>query len=372
MPSLPSVLRSSFRRLFPTPRGAAACRALPARWVVSLLALVLLPACGGGQSAPLSDGTGAATAGGGAATTAQAIRIDVERLYQDASFLAADSLEGRRVGTPGNAMARAWLMARLQEIGVEPLGPGGSDAPATQGTGGFGVTFPAIIGEDNQAVDGVNLVGRILGADPEGPVIVLGAHYDHLGIRDGEIYNGADDNASGTSGVLAMAEQLVASRPSHTVIVALFDGEEGGLRGARAFVGNPPVPLERIALMVNLDMVGRNEAGELYAVGTYHRPGLEPLVDQVAADAPVTLLKGHDRPDLPPGDDWTSASDHGPFHQQGVPFLYFGVEDHPDYHQPTDTADKLQPEFHAAAVETILRVLEAADRALASGSGGWR
>ena len=337
-----------------------------ARWVLPLLTLTFLPACGGGQSAP------PAAAEGAASTALQTVRIDVDRLHRDASILAADSLEGRRVGTAGNAVARAWLIGRLQEIGVEPLGAGESDAVATPETGGFGVTFPAVIGEDNSPVEGVNLVGRISGTSPDGPVFVLGAHYDHLGVRDGEIYNGADDNASGTVGILAIAEQLVASRPTHTVILALFDGEEGGLRGARAFVGSPPVPLDRIALMINLDMVGRNEAGELYAVGTYHRPGLEPLVAGVAADAPVTLLMGHDRPDLPPGDDWTNASDHGPFHQQGVPFLYFGVEDHPDYHQPTDTSDRLQPAFHAAAVETVLRVLEAADSALAGGSGGWR
>jgi len=337
-----------------------------ARWLLPLLTLTVLPACGGGQSAPpVADERAASTA-------LQTVRIDVDRLHRDASILAADSMEGRRVGTPGNAAARAWLIGRLQEIGVEPLGVGEGEGEATPGSGGFGVTFPAVIGGDNTPVEGVNLVGRIPGSSPDGPVIVLGAHYDHLGVRDGEIFNGADDNASGTSGALAIAEQLVAQRPSHTVIVALFDGEEGGLRGARAFVGNPPLPLDRIALMINMDMVGRNDAGELYAVGTYHRPGLEPLVAAVAADAPVTLLMGHDRPDLPPGDDWTNASDHGPFHQQGVPFLYFGVEDHADYHQPTDTADRLQPAFHAAAVETVLRVLEAADRALAGGSGGWR
>lgn len=370
MPSCAAMTRSALSipsRVLHRPASAVK----PLRWLLPLLALILLPACGGGQSAPVVEGAGTATAAA-AAPAVQEIRIDVEGLHRDASILAADSLEGRRVGTPGNAMARAWLVGRLQEIGVEPLGAGASDAPAVDGTGGFGVGFPAIIGEDNQPVEGVNLVGRIQGTRPDGPVIVLGAHYDHLGIRDGEIFNGADDNASGTSGVLAMARQLQAARPTHTVILALFDGEEGGLRGARAFVGNPPVPLDRIALMVNLDMVGRNDAGELYAVGTHHRPGLAPLVDEVAADAPVTLLKGHDSPDLPPGDDWTSASDHGPFHQQGVPFLYFGVEDHPDYHQPTDTADRLQPEFHAAAVETILRVLEAADRELAGGSSGWR
>lgn len=334
------------------------------RWLPFLvLAVAGLPACAGGQSAPLAaSGTVAASD----------LRIDVDRLHRDLTLLAHDSMEGRRVGTEGNARARAFLVERLAEIGVEPLGPGGAGGGAVAGTSGYGAAFAAVIGQDNAPVQGVNLVGRISGTAGDGPVIVLGAHYDHLGVRDGEIFNGADDNASGTSGVLALAEHLAANRPRHTVVVALFDGEEGGLRGARAFVGSPPVPLERVALMVNLDMVGRNDAGELYAVGTFHRPALIPLVQGAAAGAPVTLLMGHDRPDLPPGDDWTMASDHGPFHQAGVPFLYFGVEDHEDYHKPTDEIAGIQPEFHAAAVETVLRVLEAADRALAERPEGWR
>jgi len=299
--------------------------------------------------------------------------IDGERLHADLRNLAHDSLEGRRVGTEGNAKARSILIRRLQEIGVEPV-QGWGTGEVTAESGGFGVPFAAVIGPDNVPIEGVNLVGRIAGtaSAPGSPAILVGAHYDHLGVRDGEIYNGADDNASGTTGVLALAEALSRAPLTHTVIIALFDGEEGGLRGARAMVGSPPVPLEEVALMVNLDMVGRNDRGELYAVGTHHYPGLAPLVDGVAATAPITLLRGHDRPDLPPGDDWTMASDQGPFHQAGVPILYFGVEDHPDYHKPTDEVDGIQPAFHAAAVETVLRVLEAADRALSEGVAGWR
>lgn len=327
----------------------------------AVVILLLAPTQACGQDTSMAQEAATPTLG------ASDIRIDAARLHADLRVLAHDSMEGRRVGTPGGARARAFLVERLAEIGVEPF----LESP-TEGTRGFGMTFTAVIGEDNAPVEGVNLVGRIRGTAGDGPVIVVGAHYDHLGIRNGDIYNGADDNASGTSGVLAIAEHLMANRPRHTVILILFDGEEGGLRGARAFVGSPAVPLADIGLMINLDMVGRNDAGELYAVGTYHRPSLIPLVDGVAASAPVTLLKGHDSPDLPRGDDWTMASDHGPFHQAGVPFLYFGVEDHEDYHRPTDTAERIQPAFHAAAVETVLRVLEAADQELAGNPDRWR
>jgi Zn-dependent M28 family amino/carboxypeptidase len=134
-----------------------------------------------------------------------------------------------------------------------------------------------------------------------------------------------------------------------------------GLQGARAFVANPPVPQDALLFNVNMDMISRNEADELYAAGTYHYPWLVPLIERLAADAPVTLLMGHDRPDLPPGDDWTQSSDHGPFHTAGIPFLYFGVEDHPDYHRPTDTFENIDPDFFARAAETVRRTIRALD-----------
>ena len=110
---------------------------------------------------------------------------------------------------------------------------------------------------------------------------------------------------------------------------------------------------------VNLDMVGRNEAGELYVAGTYHYPQLLPMVTEVQAVAPLKLLVGHDRPDLPPGDDWNGSSDHGPFHNAGIPFLYFGVEDHPDYHRATDDWDKIEYESQRAILEVVVKTTRA-------------
>jgi hypothetical protein len=119
-------------------------------------------------------------------------------------------------------------------------------------------------------------------------------------------------------------------------------------------------------------MVSRSEAGELYAAGTHHSPSLTPLVEQVAQNAEVSLRIGHDTPGLPPGDDWTLASDHGPFHEAGIPFLYFGVEDHAGYHAPTDDFEAITPAFFVAAVETILDFVRLADSdsaAIWEGSG---
>jgi Zn-dependent M28 family amino/carboxypeptidase len=124
-----------------------------------------------------------------------------------------------------------------------------------------------------------------------------------------------------------------------------------GLLGARAFVASPPIPLARIAANVNLDMVSRNDRDELYAAGAAHYPQMRPLLEGLIPDALVTLRLGHDSGGG--SADWTSQSDHGAFHAVRIPFVYFGVEDHPDYHKPTDTADRIHPGFYHRAVRTI-------------------
>jgi Zn-dependent M28 family amino/carboxypeptidase len=251
------------------------------------------------------------------------------------------------VGTLGNLKARHFLERRMAEAGLHPIGtPAGYGRP---------FSWPRGTGE--------NLVGLVPGRDPEAEVIVLTAHYDHLGVQDGRIYNGADDNASGTAAALELARQLLADPPEHPVLVALLDAEEYGGWGARAFVDDPPVPRERIALNVNLDMVSRTD-GLLWAAGAYHTPALHPVLEEVVGRAPLTLRQGHDRPGAPEGDDWTSQSDHQAFHDAGIPFVYFGVEDHEDYHRSTDDFDRVNPGEYVASVQTILMALRALDAAL--------
>jgi hypothetical protein len=274
--------------------------------------------------------------------------IDVDGLLRDISVLAHDSMEGRAAGTPGGERARRYLVAQLDSLGI-PAPPGGRTA-AFEWTGG---PPPAT---------GVNVLALVEGTAVPDRYVVVTAHYDHLGVDNGQTYNGADDNASGTAALLALAELFAAAPPRHSFLFVLFDAEEVGLRGAQAFLDDPPVPIESIAMNVNLDMVSRSDVGELYAAGTYHYPSLEPYVDEVAARSGVSLLKGHDSPGLPPGDDWTDASDHGPFHQASIPFIYFGVEDHEAYHRPSDDVEGITPEFFADAVRTIADFLRVIDR----------
>jgi Zn-dependent M28 family amino/carboxypeptidase len=282
----------------------------------------------------------------GQAAVAAGVRAHpmVDALY----ILAADSMEGRQTGTPGNERARRFLLAELREFGVTPLVPGYEHH--------FHFTS-----RQGAALKGINLLGVVRGTVAPDRYIVVSAHFDHLGVRNGEIYNGADDNASGVAAVLEFARRLQASPPRHSVILALFDAEEMGLRGAAAFVESPPIPREAIVMNLNMDMVSRSEEGVLWAAGSSHYPQFTPLIEQVAASAPVTLKRGHDTPSDTPGYDWTFSSDHGPFHRAGIPFLYFGVEDHAGYHQPSDIAEDITPEFYIVAVETIWRVLRLVD-----------
>lgn len=302
--------------------------------------LVTLAAC----STPPQNGAVAARQ-----PAAGASPIDAQRLRSDIRVLSHDSMEGRRTATIGNERARTFLLGSLREIELERFGTGYEQPFDFTPRGG------------TQQMRGINLVGWVRGTQHPDRYIVITAHFDHLGMRDGETFNGADDNASGSVALLELARHFRAQPPAHSIIFALLDAEELGLQGARAFVANPPVPQSAIVFNINMDMVSRNAKDELYAAGTYHSPWTLPIVERIAADAPVTLLTGHDRPDLPPGDDWTQSSDHGPFHAAGIPFLYFGVEDHADYHQPTDTYENIDMDFYPRAVETVLRAARALD-----------
>ena len=274
--------------------------------------------------------------------------VDANRLLADVGVLAHDSMQGRAAGTEGNERARAFLARALGATGARPVVETGR---------GFEHPFEWVRGS------GVNLVGAIPGRADASEVIVLTAHYDHVGVRDGQIFNGADDNASGVAAALEIARRIARDPLGHTLIVALLDAEEVGSRGARAFVAAPPVPLERVALDVNLDMVSRTD-GLLWAGGASHTPALRPVLERVAERAPMRLQLGHDRPNAPEGDDWTQLSDHVAFHEQGIPFVYFGVDDHVDYHRPTDDTERIDPAEYAAAVETILIALREIDAAL--------
>ncbi len=291
-------------------------------------------------------------------TRAANLRVDSDRLMEVVTTLADPKFEGRAAGSPGGLAARAWVLERFKSIGLQPV----------SGSYVFPFTFTRMTMTGRANGEGANVVGQCLGTDTKAPVFVVSAHYDHLGVRNGSFYPGADDNASGVAVMLAVAEHCQRTPFRRTVIFAAFDAEEAGLQGAKVFVASPPLPKERIALNINLDMVSRNDKREIFVAGTHPWPQLKAPLEAVSKRAPIAVLFGHDKPVAVAGgvDDWTNQSDHGPFHDAKIPFVYFGVEDHADYHKPTDTADKINRGFFVDVAETVLDAVLQLDAAFAT------
>ena len=280
-----------------------------------------------------------------------AAEVDSTRLIRHVAVLAADSMQGRRPGTPGADRARRYIVEQMRQAGLESVGAS--------------FEHPFDPGNRGRAV---NLIGRIAGSTHPERVVLITAHYDHVGIgrpvAGDSIYNGADDNASGTAALLEMARYFSRNRPQATLVFAALDAEEMGLLGAEELVRNPLFPLRSIAVNVNMDMVSHSERGELYAAGTRRYPFLRKYVEAVASRSRIALRMGHDTPSPSPSDDWTEQSDHFVFHRAGIPFLYFGVEDHDDYHRPSDELETITQRFFVGAVSAMIDAVRTLDASI--------
>ena len=313
--------------------------------------------------------------------------INAEQLLEDVRILSADAMEGRGAGTRGSAMARAYIERRFADAGLKPLGASyektfslsgdaGNKKDAGEKTKDAGKKAKDAgkkakdeskkeKGAEKKEATATNIVGFVRGKTHAERYIVVTAHYDHLGIRNGQIYNGADDNASGVAVLLQLAARFAREQPDNSIIFAALDAEELGLKGAFALVSELQAEKLKVALNFNLDMVSHSERGELYASGAYHTPALRPLLEAVATRASAKLLLGHDRPEQG-HDDWTQQSDQFAFHLAKIPFVYFGVEDHEDYHKPSDDFETITPAFFVHAAETMLDALQTLDANLST------
>jgi len=274
--------------------------------------------------------------------------IDAHKLLQDLKTLSADEMEGRKPDTPGSAKARAYILERFKQSGIKPFGDS------------YLQTFGLKSSGDKTGPQGFNVIGFIKGAQQPERYLVVTAHYDHLGIKNEKIYNGANDNASGVAALFALAAYFHRHAPAHTLIFAALDGEETGLKGARALLNEPPVKKQEMVMNVNVDMICRDKKNTLYAVGTSHYRFLKPYLEKVAGKAPVTFLLGHDRSGGNE-EDWTRDSDHYAFHKEKIPFIYFGVEDYQHHHEADDDYENINPAFYVGAVEIILDAVKQFD-----------
>jgi Zn-dependent M28 family amino/carboxypeptidase len=206
------------------------------------------------------------------------------------------------------------------------------------------------------------VIGVLPGTDPalRGQAIVIGAHYDHLGRggesslapdQVGQIHPGADDNASGTAVVMALARAFAgAGGAPRTLVFAAFSGEELGLLGSAEYVRRPAVPMDKTVLMANLDMVGRLREGRLYVGGIDSGAGLRPLVTEAARNLSLAL-------ELPPSP--FGPSDHTSFYVAGCPVLFFFTGVHADYHRPSDTWDRINAQGLTTVGTVVARVIAA-------------
>ncbi|MBO9634458.1 MAG: M20/M25/M40 family metallo-hydrolase [Chitinophagaceae bacterium] len=273
------------------------------------------------------------------------VKLDSAKLLNDLAYISSPTLEGRLVGTEGNRKAREYIARRFEQLKLDSFGSGRFQS------------FPA-----RNGATGVNVIGMIKGKLYPDQYYVITAHYDHLGKKGDKIYTGADDNASGTAALLAIAERFKKTTPSHSIIFVACDAEEGGLMGSRYFVEHPPVDISTIKFNLNMDMLSRSDKNEIYACGIYHYPFLSKYIKHVQEYVTgIHVIAGHDDPSKGASDDWTTQSDHYPFHQKKIPFLYFGVEDHPDYHQPTDSFEKVNKSFYYQVCNMIASLMMSID-----------
>ncbi|MGH9442385.1 MAG: M20/M25/M40 family metallo-hydrolase [Thermoanaerobaculia bacterium] len=217
-----------------------------------------------------------------------------------------------------------------------------------------------------------NVAGLLEGSDPalRNEYVVIGAHYDHLGMGgpsslaespEPAIHHGADDNASGTAGVIALAEDL-ASRsphPKRSILFLAFSGEELGLLGSSYYVGHPLVPSASTVAMFNMDMIGRLRGRRLTVIGTETSPSWEPLLVATNRENASSLI-------LQKTEGGFGASDQQSFYAAKIPVLFFFTGGHSDYHKPSDTADRINAAGEAAVLDLIeqcaLRVANGRDR----------
>jgi Peptidase family M28/PDZ domain len=264
--------------------------------------------------------------------------VDAVTLLNDVRYLADDQLGGRLIGTPGADTAAAFLARRFKQVGLRPSPVGwfqtftvAPDAPVAAQAGIGGAV-------------GKNVIGVLPGRDPDqrNEIVVVGAHYDHLGLgrfgsldpdSTGSIHNGADDNASGASALIHIASKLVPDPPRRTIVFIAFSGEEEGLLGSEDYVEHPLFPLSRTVAMINLDMVGRLRNDRLLIYGSETAREFPALLD--------SLNRGRPHFDLHASGDGWGRSDQSSFYAAGKPVLFLFTDLHDDYHRTTDDWQKI-------------------------------
>jgi Zn-dependent M28 family amino/carboxypeptidase len=280
--------------------------------------------------------------------------ISSDRLKKDISYLASDKLKGRGTGSKGEKKAAKYIAGEFKKAGLSP-----------KGTDGY--YFPFSFSHKTDPKDSASKVETRKGKDVVGYLdngaeytIVIGAHYDHLGLGhdhnsldanpENKIHNGADDNASGTAGVMELARYYAGNnvKEKFNFLFICFSGEELGLYGSKKFCESPTIDLTKVNYMINMDMIGRlNDSTKtliVYGVGT--APDWVPMLDQMR----TTFHVKKDSAGIGP-------SDQTSFYLKNIPVLHFFTGQHSDYHKPSDDESKINYAGEKMVLEYITNVI---------------
>ncbi|WP_298393582.1 M28 family metallopeptidase [Flavobacterium sp.] len=282
--------------------------------------------------------------------------ITADELRTNLTVVASDEMEGRNTGSEGQKKAGNYIIEQYKKIGV-PF-PKGADSyyqkvPSEYMKKGFSPKLP----------DSENIWAFIEGSEKPEEIIVVSAHYDHVGMKNGEVYNGADDDGSGTVGLIEIAQAFQKAKkeghgPKRSILILHVTGEEHGLHGSRFYSENPLFPLANTVADVNIDMIGRRDAAHadsnnyVYVIGSdYLSTDLYNICE--AANSKYTKLnldyKYNDRNDK---NRFYYRSDHYNFAKNGIPSVFLFNGTHADYHKASDEVDKI--EFDALEKRTQL------------------
>ena len=283
--------------------------------------------------------------------------ITIFDLEKHLNILASDSLEGRETGKPGQKMAAAYIANHFKELGLPACVETVDSYTKVRKTSyyqKFKIRSDRLsrIWKKKVVVKGENVLGYIKGTDLKNELIVISAHYDHLGKNDSLIFNGADDNASGTAAIMEIAQAFMIAKkegkgPRRSVLIMAVSGEEKGLLGSKYYTDNPIYTLENTVANLNIDMIGRiddwhNNANYVYLIGSdmlsqeLHNISEEVNKKHVGLELDYTYNKEDDP------NRYYYRSDHYNFAKNNIPVIFYFNGVHEDYHKTTDTIEKIE------------------------------
>lgn len=269
--------------------------------------------------------------------------ITSAELKTDLYVVASDEMQGRDTGSEGQKKAGRYLIEQYQKIGVS--------YPKSMNSYYQTVPKEALMGRRGNLPESENILAFIEGSEKPEEVLVISAHYDHVGMKNGEIYNGADDDGSGTVALLEIAEAFQMAKksgkgPKRSILFLHVTGEEHGLLGSKYYADNPIFPMANTVVDLNIDMIGRCDPGNcgkdyVYVIGSEMLSSELKKINETANKSTTNLELNYRYDDPNDKDRLYYRSDHYNFAKNGVPVIFYFDGIHEDYHKPTDDADKI-------------------------------